>query len=93
MKKIDLLTSNHTEFLKFLKSQFPLYHKSNVFFRDLQYGVIEYFASVKKMKVPYAEADGIARQLADNLEKKEVLKKLDHQTWVLQYPEFTKKAS
>jgi len=93
MKKIDLLTSNHIEFLKFLKTQFPLFHKSNVFFRDLQYGVMEYFEKEKKDKVKYSEAETIAREYAAFMEKKEIFKKLDHQTWVLNYPDFTKKAS
>ncbi len=93
MKKIDLLTSNHLEFLRFLKTQFPLFHKSNIFFRDLQYGVMEYFEQKKNIKVKYSEAETIARKYAEFMEKKEILRKLDHQTWVLNYPDFTKKAS
>ncbi len=93
MNKTDLLTSNHIEFLKFLKTQFPLYHKSNVFFRDLQYGIMEYFEKEKKDKVKYAEAEKIAEEFVTFMEKKEIFKKLDHQTWVLNYPDFTKKAS
>lgn len=93
MQKIDLLTSNHLEFLRFLKTQFPLFHKSNIFFRDLQYGVMEYFEQKKKLKVKYTEAETIARKYAEFMEKKEIFRKLDHQTWVLNYPDFTKKAS
>ncbi len=93
MKKNDILKSNHIEFLRFLKTQFPLYHKSNVFFRDLHYGVMEYFEQKKKTRVKYSEAEGIAREFVNFMEKKEIFRKLDHQTWVLNYPDFTKKAS
>jgi ABC-type thiamine transport system substrate-binding protein len=93
MNKIDMVTTSHDEFLKFLKSQFPLFHKSNVFLRDLQYGVMEYFQKEKKAKVKYVEAEVIARKFAEFLEKKDILRKLDSKTWMLNYPEFTKKAS
>lgn len=93
MKKTDIITSNHIEFLNFLKTQIPLYHKSNIFFRDIQYGVMEYFEKKKKTKVKYSEAEEIGREYTRFMEKKEIFKKLDHQTWVLHYPDFTKKAS
>ncbi len=93
MKKINLLTSNHIEFLRFLKTQFPLFHKSNIFFRDLQYGVMEYFEKEKKSKVKYKEAEEIARVYVEFMEKKDIFKKIDHQSWVLNYPDFTQKAS
>lgn len=93
MKKADQLTDNHIEFLKFLKTQFPLYHKSNIFFRDIQYGIMEYFEKEKKNKISYSDAEIIARKFAEFMEKKEIFGKIDHQTWVLNYQEFTKKAS
>lgn len=93
MKKADLITSNHIDFLYYLKSKFPLYHKSNVFFRDLQYGVIHYLQDKKKVKITYSEAEKICHEVTAFLEKKDILKKLDHQTWLLNYPDFAKKAS
>ncbi len=38
-KKLELISQNHIEFLKFLKSKYPLFHLSNLFLRDIQYGV------------------------------------------------------
>jgi hypothetical protein len=93
MNKTDIVTNNHIEFLEFLKSQFPLFHKSNVFFRDLQYGVMEYFEKEKKTKVTYIEAEVITRKFTEFMETKNILRKLDSKTWMLNYPEFTKKAS
>jgi len=93
MNKLDVLKNNHIEFLRFLKKQLPLYHKSNVFFRDLQYGVMEYFEKEKKTKVKYTDAEEIALSFAEYMENNEIFKKLDKQTWVLHYPDFTKKAS
>jgi hypothetical protein len=93
MKRLDLLTSNHFEFLNYLKSQYPIYHKSNIFFRDLQYGVMEFMQIDKNEKVKYSEAEKMAKAVAEFFESKEIFKKLDHQTWVLNYPKFSNQSS
>ena len=93
MKKSVTITNNQVEFLNFLKSKFPLFHLSNIFFRDLHYGVIE-FLKKKKMNISYAEAEQVAREISAHLEKQGILRKVNQQGWVLIYPEFAaKKAS
>jgi hypothetical protein len=87
MKEIATITSNTPEFLKFLKTRFTLIHQSNVFFRDLHYGVIAYLES-KGKKVRYTIGEQIAIEVASDLEKKGIFKKIDHQSWLLNYPEF-----
>jgi len=89
MKQLDYILANETEALSFLKSRYPLYHLSNVFFRDVQYG-IQTMLDGKRMSVGYADAEKIARAFVAHLEKKKTLNPIDQQSWVLNYPEFRK---
>ncbi|HCV43190.1 MAG TPA: hypothetical protein DGH68_06875 [Bacteroidetes bacterium] len=89
MKQLEYVLANETEVLTFLKSKYPLYHLSNVFFRDIQYGIQTFFFR-KKMSVGYTEAEKIARAFVAQLEKKKTLNPIDQQSWVLNHPEFRK---
>lgn len=91
MKQLDYILAHETDVLKFLKSRYPLYHLSNVFFRDVQYG-IQTMLDGKSMSVGYADAEKIARAFVVQLEKKRTLNPIDQQSWVLNYPEFRKPA-
>ncbi len=87
MKEIDNIIANETEFFKFLKSKFTLIHMSNLFFRDFHYGVMLYLAD-HGMKLKYEKAEQVARAVAAAFEKKGLFKSIDHQSWLLNYPEF-----
>ena len=87
MKELEKVLSNRQEVLNFLKSRFPIYHLSNVFFRDLQYGVMAYLEG-KGMKVSYRHAEMIARRFVEDLERAKLLKPVDRQSWTVEYPEF-----
>jgi hypothetical protein len=78
---------HRTEVLTFLKSRFPLYHQSNIFFRDIQYG-IQLFLERKGIKSGYPESERIAHEFASALEREGVLIPVDRQSWALNYPEF-----
>jgi|ERR1041385_6803296 hypothetical protein len=86
-KEADLILNNQTEFLKYLKKKFTLIHMSNIFFRDFHYGLMAYLEERGK-KMKYLNAEKIAREVADGLEKNGIFKKIDHQSWLLNYPEF-----
>jgi len=75
------------EFLAFLKTKFSLIHNSNFFFRDLHYGVMAYLASRGK-HAGYTRSERIAREIAGGLEREGIFKKIDHQSWCVNYPEF-----
>ena len=93
MKKSTTIINNQVEFLHFLKAKFPLYHLSNLFFRDLHYGIMSFF-NQRGMKIGYSEGELVAREVAQHFERQNVFKKVNQQGWVLHYPEFTaKKAS
>ena len=92
MDKLQYLTSNHIEFFNYLKDRIPVYHKSNIFFRDVQYGIMGFFKN-KKVRITYPQAEEVAGKFLEAMEKMELLRKLDKQSWVLEYPDFSKKAS
>jgi hypothetical protein len=87
MKEIEIITNHTPEFLSFLKTKFTLLHQSNFFFRDLHFGVIAYLES-KGKRIKYTIGEQIAKEVASDLENKGIFKKVDHQSWLLNYPEF-----
>lgn len=87
MKAIEFILGHKVEFLKYLKSKFPLYHMSNIFFRDFHFGVIAYLREHGR-KVSYNDAEKVASALGGEYEKDGILKRIDHQSWLLNYPEF-----
>jgi hypothetical protein len=89
LEHLTLFNEKRTEFLKFLKAKYHLYHLSNVFFRDLHYGVMA-FLELNKIKLKYLEAEELTRKVIESLEEADILKKVDKLTWVLHYPEFKK---
>jgi len=87
MNESQSIINNQIEFLKYLKSKFTLIHMSNVFFRDVHYGVLSYLLD-HGMKRKYQEAEKIAREVCEAFEKSGIFKNIDHQSWLLNYPEF-----
>jgi len=87
MKHAPEVVDHRLEVLRFLKSKFPVYHRSNIFFRDIQYGV-QLFLLRGGARVSYQAADSIARALVAALEREGVLVPVDRQSWAVNYPEF-----
>lgn len=86
-KKSQYIIGNQVEFLNFMKTRAQLIHLSNMFFRDLHFAVME-FLKQKKVAVGQTEAETVAREVALHFEKKNILKKLNMQTWMLNYPDY-----
>jgi len=84
----EFILKNQTEVLQFLKTQFPLYHLSNFFFRDLQFGIQQMLERKKGWKVGYKEAEQTAALFAEQLERLGIFKRIDQQSWVVNYPAF-----
>ncbi len=89
MKQLSVILDNEKDVLNFLKARYPMYHLSNVFFRDIQYG-IQLLLERKEMAVGYTAAEKIARAFVDQLAKAKILTPIDAQSWVLNYPDFRK---
>ena len=87
MNHLAYVLANDKEVLRYLKIRFPVFHLSNVFFRDIHYGIMEYLRE-RKMPVRYPDAEKIARTFIEKLEHEKILRQMDHQTWMVQYVDF-----
>jgi hypothetical protein len=88
-EQIKLFEEKRSDFLRFLKAKYHLYHLSNVFFRDMHYGVMGYL-EINKIKYKYLEAEELTHKVISSFEEANILRKIDKLTWVLTYPEFKK---
>jgi hypothetical protein len=89
MKPADAVLNNDQEVLKYLRDRFPVFHLSNIFFRDIQYGIQSYLKG-RDLKVNYRLAEDIARQFVAKLEREKILRPIDRQTWMVHFEEFKK---
>ena len=64
-----------------------MYHLSNFFFRDVQYG-IRMMLEEKGMKIGYTESEKAAREFVQQLERSGIFVPIDQQSWAVRYPEF-----
>ncbi len=85
---LSILTGNRQSFLEFLKAKYPVFHNSNIFFRDVQYGIQKYFEK-KEIKVTYQQAEKLAVEFISHLEKENIIKKVNSIGWKLNLPEFS----
>ncbi len=83
----SLLKIEDKQFLSFLKARYPLFHKSNFFYRDFQYGIRKYL-EMKGIEISYSEADKLAKELAAHFEQKDIFIPVDDSGWTVNYPEF-----
>lgn len=86
---LEFLRESKKDFLQFLKGKYSLYHLSNVFFRDLHYGVSSYL-SWKRSAPRYTEAEELTRRLVAEWVAEGLLREVGNQAFVLNYPEFKK---
>lgn len=85
--KLELLKNNKEVLLQFLKAKYPVFHNSNIFFRDFHYGII-YFLEKKDIKVSYQEAEKLAEEMIAVFENEGIFVKLTDRSWKINYPEF-----
>jgi hypothetical protein len=77
------------EFLSFLKTRYSLYHLSNLFFRDMHYGVMA-FSEMNGFPINYATAEELTKRIIAALEETKVLRHIDERSWMLDFPAFKK---
>jgi hypothetical protein len=85
---VQIITNSPIEFLNYLRSKYSVFHMSNVFYRDLTYGVTEYLAK-RNVNVGITKAEAITHEVITNFEKRNILRRVNAQGWVVIYPEFT----
>lgn len=87
MTSIAALIHDKNDFLRFLKTKSQLFHCSNVFFRDFQYGIMAY-AAEKGTHVSYADAEELAKEIINLLTEEAILKPVQPGSWMLNYESF-----
>ena len=86
-QNLDLLIKNDEELLNYLKAKFPVFHNSNFFFRDFQYG-IRSFLEKKEIKASYQMAEKLAEEMAQHYENKTLFVRINQHTWKINKSEF-----
>lgn len=82
----DLKNENQI-FLSYLKAKFPLFHNSNVFSRDFQYG-LKGFLEKKNIYLKENDLILLANELSNSFESLGIFIKTSGHGWKLNYPEF-----
>ena len=65
----------------------PVFHNSNVFLRDLQYSIQDYFEDKEGKTIRDAEAQRIAQEVARAYERKGIFRKVNPQGFTLNFPD------
>ena len=65
----------------------PVFHNSNVYVRDVQYAIQDYFEDKTGEVVKNAEIDRVAMEVIRGLEAKGILKRVNPQGYLVNYPE------
>lgn len=86
-QKKNIILSDTGSFLSFFKVKNPVFHNSNVFFRDIQYNILYYFIS-KDIKATYEETEIVAKDFINKLESEGKLIQISRNAWKLNYPDF-----
>ncbi|MDB5033731.1 MAG: hypothetical protein JWQ98_972 [Chlorobi bacterium] len=90
MEHLDVRTvkKDPKPFLDFMKSnRYEFYHKSNIFFRDFQYGLWRYLKE-SQTKVSYADMEKVTKEVIDAWENRGLVKRINRQTFELNMPEY-----
>ncbi len=85
---LELLKKEEESLLNFLKAKFPMFHNSNFFYRDLQYG-LRSFLEIKDIIINYNDAEKLAHSISKYFEEKGIFIKINNFTWKVYYPQFT----
>jgi hypothetical protein len=89
-KYFDLLKNDETIFLNFLKAKFPVFHNSNFFFRDFQFGIRKFLEN-KGISISYSDSEELAKMLAKHFQNQGLFVAINSETWKINYPEFATK--
>jgi hypothetical protein len=85
----DILIDYPEELLSYMRNtRKGIFHNSNVFFRDLQFAIQDYFEDQEGETISMVESEQIAKEVARSYESLGVFKKVNPQGYVLQYPDF-----
>ncbi len=81
------LIINQDDFLRYLKAKYPLFHNSNFFLRDLQFGIKSYYEK-KGILLSYSDSEKIANLFSEKLTDKGIFTKVTDNCWKLSNLDF-----
>ncbi|MCE1188053.1 MAG: hypothetical protein LWX56_02840 [Ignavibacteria bacterium] len=85
----ESLLAEKSSLLNFFKSKLPLYHNSNIFFRDLQF-TISAFLELKGQKIGYTDCESLTKDFLEHLVKNNEARQVQTNAWVVNMPQFKK---
>ncbi|HTX99280.1 MAG TPA: hypothetical protein VMG09_04625 [Bacteroidota bacterium] len=86
-QQIQKILDDRKTILEYLRRRYPMIHASNIFFRDLVFGLQAYLAA-QGVKMHMSDAEKCTRIFIDALVEEGTLIPCDQQTWTLNYPSF-----
>lgn len=80
------------ELFEFMKQEgYPIFHQSNLFLKDVEYGIRDFYRTRTKKDIGTRESKRLAAELLKYLEANGHLRLLSEHTWLLNMPEFLNK--
>lgn len=67
----------------------PVFHNSNVFLRDVQYAIQDYYEDRHGVTIRNDAAEALAKEVAKAYEQKGIFRRVNPQGYMLNYPELT----
>jgi hypothetical protein len=83
----SLVIEERSAVLKYFGSKFPMFFNSNIFYRDMQYGVTSYL-DAKGYLISYADAERITDAFIEKLSEENILAKINDITWKITSAEY-----
>jgi hypothetical protein len=80
MNYLDELKNNQEIFFNFMKEKYHIYYNSNIFARDIQYAIKQYFGK-KDIEITYPQAEKLMQEFSKYLEEKNDLARLTGNSW------------
>lgn len=90
--RTELFVEKQKEFLTFLKTRYSLFHQSNLFFRDMHYGVMA-FLEMNRQPNAYTPSEDLTHRVITVYEHAGILLRIDDRSWMLNYLPFKKAPS
>lgn len=85
-KELDFIRENSNLFLDYLRERYPVHSNSNIFLRDIQYGVKNFFEK-RDIKLKQKEIDLVSHEIITVFESTGLFYKLSHNTWRVNFPD------
>jgi len=91
MNGTEFIKAHKIDFLNFTRKRIPLFHRSNVFHKDLKYSLQAYM-SQHHYKLSDVELESVLNALVSVLISDGIFKPISDKCWTLIYPEFQTKS-